>query len=186
MGQTSSVSEAVAAPIVSVQGFHKRYRKQVAVEGVDLTIQSGEIYGLIGPDGAGKSSLMKSFAGVMSFDKGKVEVFGVNVDSEAAAERVKGRLGFMPQGLGLNLYAELSVEENIDFFAKLRELTSEQLVERKHKLLAMTRLEKSRDRAMKHLSGGMKQKLGLVCTLIHEPKLLILDEPTTGVHPISS
>lgn len=185
MGQTSSVTEAVAAPVVSVQGFHKRYRKQVAVESVDLAIQSGKIYGLIGPDGAGKSSLMKSIAGVMSFDKGKVEVFGVNVDSEAAAERVKGRLGFMPQGLGLNLYGELSVEENIDFFAKLRELTSDQLVERKRKLLAMTRLEKSRDRAMKHLSGGMKQKLGLVCTLIHEPKLVILDEPTTGVDPVS-
>jgi len=185
MGQTSSVTDAIAAPVVSVQGFHKRYRKHVAVESVDLTIQSGEIYGLIGPDGAGKSSLMKSIAGVMSFEKGKVEVFGVNVDSEAAAERVKGRLGFMPQGLGLNLYGELSVEENIDFFAKLRELTSDQLVERKCKLLAMTRLEKSRDRAMKHLSGGMKQKLGLVCTLIHEPKLVILDEPTTGVDPVS-
>ena len=185
MGQASSITDAIAAPIVSVQGFHKRYRKQVAVEGVDLTIQSGEIYGLIGPDGAGKSSLMKSIAGVMSFEKGKVEVFGVNVDSEAAAERVKGRLGFMPQGLGLNLYGELSVEENIDFFARLRELTSDQLVERKRKLLAMTRLEKSRDRAMKHLSGGMKQKLGLACTLIHEPKLVILDEPTTGVDPVS-
>ena len=185
MGQTSSVTEAVAAPVVSVQGFHKRYRKQVAVESVDLTIQSGEIYGLIGPDGAGKSSLMKSIAGVMSFEKGKVEVFGVNVDSEAAAERVKGRLGFMPQGLGLNLYGELSVEENIDFFAQLRELTPDQLVERKCKLLAMTRLEKFRKRPMKLLSGGMKQKLGLVCTLIHEPKLVILDEPTTGVDPVS-
>jgi len=185
MGQASSVTDTVAAPVVRVQGFHKRYRKQVAVEGVDLTIQSGEIYGLIGPDGAGKSSLMKSIAGVMSFEKGRIDVFDVNVNSEAAAERVKGRLGFMPQGLGLNLYAELSVEENIDFFAKLRELTSDQLMERKRKLLAMTRLDKSRDRAMKHLSGGMKQKLGLVCTLIHEPKLVILDEPTTGVDPVS-
>ena len=185
MGKASSVVPEAAAPIISVHGFHKHYRKQVAVESVDLTIQSGEIYGLIGPDGAGKSSLMKSIAGVMSFDKGRIEVFGVNVDSEAAAERVKGRLGFMPQGLGLNLYSELSVEENIDFFAKLRELTPEQLVKRKRKFLAMTRLEKSRDRAMKHLSGGMKQKLGLVCTLIHEPKLVILDEPTTGVDPVS-
>ena len=102
---------------------------------------------------------MKSIAGVISFEEGKVEVFGVNVDSEAEAERIKGRLGFMPQGLGLNLYAELSVEENIDFFARIREVTSDQLVERKQKFLAMTRLKKSRDRAMKHLSGGMKQKL---------------------------
>lgn len=185
MGRTSSVTDAIASPVVRVQGFHKRYRKQVAVESVDLTIQSGEIYGLIGPDGAGKSSLMKSIAGVMSFEKGKVEVFGINVDSEAAAERVKGRLGFMPQGLGLNLYGDLSVEENIDFFARIREVASDQLVERKRKLLAMTRLEKFRKRPMKLLSGGMKQKLGLVCTLIHEPKLVILDEPTTGVDPVS-
>ena len=185
MGRTSSVTDAIASPVVRVQGFHKRYRKQLAVESVDLTIQPNEIYGLIGPDGAGKSSLMKSIAGVMSFEKGKVEVFGVNVDSEAAAERVKGRLGFMPQGLGLNLYGDLSVEENIDFFAKLRELTSDQLVKRKSRLLAMTRLEKFRKRPMKLLSGGMKQKLGLVCTLIHEPKLVILDEPTTGVDPVS-
>ncbi len=82
MGQTSSVSEAVAAPVVRVQGFHKRYRKQVAVESVDLTIQSGEIYGLIRQDGAVKSSLIKSIAGVISFEKGKVEVFGVNVHKE--------------------------------------------------------------------------------------------------------
>ena len=94
MGQTSSITEAVAPPIVKVQGFHKRYRKHVAVESIDPAIQSNEIYGLIGPDGAGKSSLMKSIAGVMSFEKGNIEVFGVNVYSEAAAKRVKGWLGY--------------------------------------------------------------------------------------------
>jgi ABC-2 type transport system ATP-binding protein len=174
-----------AAPVVRAQGFCKRYRKQVAVEGVDLDIRRGEIYGLIGPDGAGKSSLMKAVAGVLAFEGGTVEVFGTRIDSEAAAERVKGRLGFMPQGLGLNLYAELSVEENIDFFARLRGVPPQELAERKEKLLTMTRLERFTDRPMKHLSGGMKQKLGLACTLIHEPELIILDEPTTGVDPVS-
>jgi len=179
------VTELKSAPIVQVRDFHKRYRKQVAVDCVNLDIQRGEIYGLIGPDGSGKSSLMKAIAGVLAFEGGEVEVFGVNVDSEAAAEQVKGRIGFMPQGLGLNLYAELSVEENIDFFAQLREVPPGLLVQRKHKLLAMTRLDGFRDRPVKNLSGGMKQKLGLVCTLIHEPELVILDEPTTGVDPVS-
>jgi len=185
MGQAALVAEMPVYPVVEVRGFYKRYRKQVAVQGVDLGIQPGEIYGLIGPDGAGKSSLMKAIAGVLSFEGGEVQVFGIRIDSEAAAEKVKGRIGFMPQGLGLNLYAELSVEENIDFFAQLREVTPGLLAQRKRQLLAMTRLEEFRDRPMKLLSGGMKQKLGLVCTLIHEPELVILDEPTTGVDPVS-
>ncbi|HDI60496.1 MAG TPA: ABC transporter ATP-binding protein [Desulfobacteraceae bacterium] len=185
MGQAALVAEMPVYPVVEVRGFCKRYRNQVAVDSVDLSIQPGEIYGLIGPDGAGKSSLMKAIAGVLSFEGGKVQVFGIRIDSEAAAERVKGRIGFMPQGLGLNLYAELSVEENIDFFAQLREVPPGLLAQRKRQLLAMTRLEEFRDRPMKQLSGGMKQKLGLACTLIHEPELVILDEPTTGVDPVS-
>jgi len=128
---------------------------------------------------------MKAIAGVLTYDDGKVEVFGIRLDSEAAAEKIKGRIGFMPQGLGLNLYGELSVEENIDFFAELRLVPSKVLAERKRKLLAMTRLDQFRDRPMKLLSGGMKQKLGLICTLIHQPDLVILDEPTTGVDPVS-
>ncbi|HDJ28041.1 MAG TPA: ATP-binding cassette domain-containing protein, partial [Proteobacteria bacterium] len=106
MGQAALVAKTATAPVVVVQAFHKRYRKHVAVDGVDLSIQPGEIYGLIGPDGAGKSSLMKAIAGVLSFEGGDVQVFGIRIDSEAAAEKVKGRIGFMPQGLGLNLYAE--------------------------------------------------------------------------------
>ena len=173
------------SPVVRVSQFVKCYKKQVAVQGVDVEIRKGEIYGLIGPDGAGKSSLMKAIAGVLTYDEGTVEVFGTKVDSERAAERVKQRIGFLPQGLGLNLYPDLSVEENIDFFARLRLVPERDLIERKARLLAMTRLDKFRDRAMKNLSGGMKQKLGLICTLIHEPELAILDEPTTGVDPVS-
>ncbi|MBA5868260.1 MAG: ATP-binding cassette domain-containing protein [Nitrospira sp. CR1.3] len=172
-------------PVARVSSFIKRYRKHEAVRGVDLTIKKGEIYGLIGPDGAGKSSLMKAIAGVLSFEGGEVEVFGTPIDSEQAAERVKHRLGFLPQGLGLNLYPELTVEENIDFFARLRLVPDERIREDKARLLAMTRLDRFRDRVMKHLSGGMKQKLALICTLIHQPELAILDEPTTGVDPVS-
>ena len=171
--------------MVRVENFVKRYKKHVAVNDVTLTIKKGEVYGLIGPDGAGKSTLMKAIAGVLAYDGGCVEVLHTLVDSEHAAERVKPRMGFLPQGLGLNLYPELSVEENIDFFAQLRLVPDHDLAERKARLLAITRLHEFRDRAMKHLSGGMKQKLGLICTLIHEPELAILDEPTTGVDPVS-
>jgi len=184
VGQSSLVS-SVSEPIIMVQQLSKHYRKQLAVDAVSLSINAGEIYGLIGPDGAGKSTLMKAIAGVLTYDSGQLTVFGEKIDSEAAAEKVKNRIGFMPQGLGLNLYGDLSVEENIDFFAQLRDVPSDVLEERKKRLLAMTRLEPFAKRPMKQLSGGMKQKLGLVCTLIHEPSLIILDEPTTGVDPVS-
>ncbi len=185
VSQHSGLITQYSDTIVKVSGFVKRYKKHVAVQGVDVEIRKGEIYGLIGPDGSGKSSLMKAIAGVLTYDEGTVEVFGTLVDSERAAERVKRRIGFLPQGLGLNLYPDLSIEENIDFFARLRLVPEQDLMERKARLLAMTRLDKFRDRAMKNLSGGMKQKLGLICTLIHEPELAILDEPTTGVDPVS-
>ncbi|MFN7710784.1 MAG: ATP-binding cassette domain-containing protein [Curvibacter sp.] len=171
--------------VVALAGIGKQYRHTVAVADVSLTVERGQLYGLIGADGAGKSSLMKTVAGVLAHDHGTVDVFGVRIDSERAAERVKGRLGFMPQGLGLNLYPELSVEENIDFFARLRQVPAAELAPRKEQLLAMTRLAAFRTRAAKNLSGGMKQKLGLVCTLIHAPELIVLDEPTTGVDPVS-
>lgn len=174
-----------ASLAVSARGFSKRYGKDTAVNRIDLDIHKGEIYGLIGPDGAGKSSFMKAVAGVLSFEEGTLQVFDTRVDSEASAELIKQRIGFMPQGLGLNMYPDLSVEENIDFFARLRLVPEEELTSRKNRLLAMTRLEAFRNRPMKNLSGGMKQKLGLVCTLIHEPELIILDEPTTGVDPVS-
>ena len=182
MGEATLVDEK---KVINITEFCKSYKKKLAVDNVELSVERGEIYGLIGPDGAGKSSLMKAIAGVLSFEKGSLDVLGVHVDSEASAEKIKGRLGFMPQGLGLNLYGDLSIEENIDFFAQLRQVSREQLAERKENLLTMTRLDSFRDRPMKNLSGGMKQKLGLVCTLIHQPELVILDEPTTGVDPVS-
>lgn len=172
-------------PAIQVAGFTKRYGKRLAADGLALTVQRGEIYGLVGADGAGKSSLMKAVAGVLSFDGGTVDVFGTRIDSARAAEKVKDRIGFLPQGLGLNLYPDLSIDENVDFFGRLRLVPGRELAERKRLLLEMTRLDAFRDRPMRQLSGGMKQKLGLVCTLIHEPDLVILDEPTTGVDPVS-
>jgi ABC-2 type transport system ATP-binding protein len=183
--QSSILSPQPSDTIVKVSGFVKHYKKQVAVDGVDLEVRKGEVYGLIGPDGSGKSSLMKAIAGVLTYDGGSVEVFGTVIESERAAERVKQRIGFLPQGLGLSLYPDLTVDENIEFFARLRLVPETELAARKTRLLTMTRLDKFCDRAMKHLSGGMKQKLGLICTLIHEPELAILDEPTTGVDPVS-
>ncbi len=174
-----------APPAVEAVGFVKRYGKVEAVRGLDLSVRRGELFGLIGPDGAGKSSLLKAVAGVLSYEGGEVRVFGRPVTSEAGAEEAKAHLGFMPQGLGRNLYGDLSIEENIDFFAKLRLVPADVLKARKERLLAMTRLDRFRARPMKQLSGGMKQKLGLVCTLIHEPRLILLDEPTTGVDPVS-
>ncbi len=185
MDQAALVTQGGPEPVIHVVDFHKRYGKRSAVQGVNLTVYPGEIYGLIGPDGAGKSSLMKALAGVLTFNSGTVDVLGVRVDSEATAERIKGQLGFLPQGLGLNLYPELSIEENIDFFARLRLVPAADLSQRKQRLLAATRLLPYRNRPTKNLSGGMKQKLGLICTLIHEPQLVILDEPTTGVDPVS-
>ncbi|HVS77628.1 MAG TPA: ATP-binding cassette domain-containing protein, partial [Steroidobacteraceae bacterium] len=172
-------------PIVDVRGFTKRYRKRTAIDLVDLALERGELHGLIGPDGSGKSTLMKAIAGVLTFDAGSVTVCATSLASERAAESVKDRIGFMPQGLGHHLYPNLSVEENIDFFARLRLLPELEISRRKEKLLAITRLARFRQRTVKLLSGGMKQKLGLICTLIHEPEVLILDEPTTGVDPVS-
>ena len=125
--------------VVRVSGLVKRYKQHLAVKGLDFTVNRGEIYGLIGPDGAGKSSVMKALAGVLQYEGGSAEVFGTVVDSERAAEHVKRRIGFLPQGLGLNLYPELSVEENIDFFAKLRLVPEAELRKRKGRLLAITR-----------------------------------------------
>lgn len=184
----TAAAEVRGAPqpwLVEANQLVKRYGAHLALDHISLQVRPGEIYGLIGPDGAGKSSLLKAVAGVLAHDEGELRVFSQLINNEADSELIKDRIGLMPQGLGQNLYGDLSVEENIDYFGGLRLLSPEALRERKEALLKSTRLERFRDRPMKNLSGGMKQKLGLVCTLIHEPKLVILDEPTTGVDPVS-
>ncbi|MBC3931318.1 ATP-binding cassette domain-containing protein [Undibacterium curvum] len=184
-GAAAEVPGAPQPWLVEANQLVKRYGAHLALDHISLQVRPGEIYGLIGPDGAGKSSLLKAVAGVLAHDEGELRVFSQLINNEADSELIKDRIGLMPQGLGQNLYGDLSVEENIDYFGGLRLLSPEALRERKEALLKSTRLERFRDRPMKNLSGGMKQKLGLVCTLIHEPKLVILDEPTTGVDPVS-
>ena len=166
-----------------VEGLSKSYRNVEALRDVSLSVEEGQIYGIIGPDGAGKSTLMKIVAGVLSFDRGRVEVFGVDVGR--FPERVKSILSFMPQGIGQNLYMDLTVSENIDFFASIKGSRPSDVRDLKERLLEVTGLSPFRDRFAKHLSGGMQQKLGICCSLISRPRFVILDEPTTGVDPVS-
>lgn len=170
---------------VRLTNISKSYRRTKAVKKISLEIPRGVLFGFIGPDGAGKSTLLKIIAGILTYDHGELEVLGQKVRNEREAEIVKPKLCFMPQGLGVNLYQELSIEENLDFFGRLRLVPENELSLRKMELLKLTGLLPFRDRRAKHLSGGMKQKLALICSLIHEPELIILDEPTTGVDPVS-
>ncbi len=170
-------------PIIEVHELAKSYRQSPAVQGISFAIQAGEVFGLLGPDGAGKSSLMQMLSGVLRPSSGEATVAGHDVIADP--EAVKSRIGYMPQGLGLNLYDNLSVQENIDFFGELREVPPVIFQENKAELLHITRLEPFIDRPASQLSGGMRQKLALCCTLIHLPQIIFLDEPTTGVDPIS-
>lgn len=169
--------------IIEVINVSKSYKNIQALTNISLTVEPGQIFGLIGPDGAGKSTLIHIITGVLSAKQGTVRVLGKNV--LANPESIKTAIGFLPQGLGLSLAQELSVEENINFFAKINQVDSKNLHKRKELLLQATQLDPFKDRPAKNLSGGMKQKLALCCTLIHEPELIFLDEPTTGVDPIS-
>lgn len=171
--------------IIRVADLRKRYQRGrvPAVEGVSFEVRKGRVYGLIGPDGAGKTSILQILAGVLSADSGAAHLAGIDV--LARPEAVKPLIGYMPQGLGLNLYDTLSVEENIEFFRALRQVPERRFRENRDRLLAMTRLAPFLARPAGKLSGGMRQKLALICTLIHLPDLLLLDEPTTGVDPIS-
>jgi ABC-type multidrug transport system ATPase subunit len=169
---------------IRARGLERSYGHRVALAGIDLEVRRGEFFGLIGPDGAGKSTLLKALAGVLEVD-GELRVLGHDLAREEGAERAKVSIGFMPQGLGLNLYPELSIDENLDYLADLRLLSRGAREASKERLLAMTQLASFRSRAAAKLSGGMKQKLALCGALMGEPSLLVLDEPTTGVDPIS-
>ena len=178
---TGPVSGAVAA----VTGLTLRYGKVTALDDVTLEIPSGRMVGLIGPDGVGKSSLLSLMAGARVIQAGTVEVLGGDMRDVAHRNRVCPRIAYMPQGLGKNLYPTLSVEENLDFFGSLFGHDKAERARRITDLLAATGMTPFRTRPASKLSGGMKQKLGLCCALIHDPDFLILDEPTTGVDPLS-
>lgn len=162
-----------------------RYGHQVALEGVDLEIPPGRLVGLVGPDGVGKSTLLALITGAKRLQAGRIEVLGADIADAEERRRLCPRIAFMPQGLGRNLYPTLTVRENLDFFARLFGSKAGGRERRIDHLLAATGLAPFPDRPVEKLSGGMKQKLGLCCALIHDPDLLVLDEPTTGVDPLS-
>ena len=170
---------------VSIQNLSHRYGKTLALDGVSLDIPKGVTVGLIGPDGVGKSTLLSLMAGVKVIQDGRVEVLGGDMADKDVRRDLSHRIAFMPQGLGRNLYPTLSVYENIDFHARLFGLDGQERTRQIARLMEATRLAPFADRAAGKLSGGMKQKLSLCCALVHSPDLLILDEPTTGVDPLS-
>ncbi|MCE4536964.1 ribosome-associated ATPase/putative transporter RbbA [Pelomonas sp. P7] len=173
------------APLARLRGLALRYGTTQALADVTLELPAGRVLGLIGPDGVGKSSLLSLVAGARSLQDGRLEVLGGDMASRAHRERVCPRIAYMPQGLGRNLYPTLSVEENLQFFGRLFGHGAAERRRRIDELCRSTGLLPFLARPAGKLSGGMKQKLGLCCALIHDPDLLILDEPTTGVDPLS-
>ena len=172
-------------PVARIRGVTLTYGKTIALDGVTLDIPEGRMVGVMGPDGVGKSSLLGLISGARSLQSGQIEVLGGDMRSAAHRRSVCHRIAYMPQGLGKNLYQDLTVFENLDFFGRLFDQAEPERSARIAILLEATGLAPFPDRQAGKLSGGMKQKLGLCCALIHDPDLLILDEPTTGVDPLS-
>ena len=170
---------------VKASGLGHRYAKQTALEGIDFSIEAGTRCALIGPDGAGKSSLLGLIAGVKILQQGELDVLGGSISARRHRTSLYPRIAYMPQGLGQNLYPELSIRENIQFFATLFGLSKTDFKQRLPQLLSATDLTRFAERPAGKLSGGMKQKLGLACALMARPKVLLLDEPGVGVDPVS-
>jgi ABC-2 type transport system ATP-binding protein len=168
-------------PAIEINCLEKKYQQTAALSSVSLAIGTGEMFGLIGPDGAGKTTLIRILTSLMDPDKGECRLLDIPVHSEP--EKVRALIGYMPQRF--SLYPDLTVGENLRFFADLFKVEKGQRVKRTAELLEFSRLTSFVKRRAGKLSGGMKQKLALSCALIHTPKILILDEPTTGVDPVS-
>jgi ABC-2 type transport system ATP-binding protein len=167
--------------IVRADGLTRSFGPVVAVHPLQLDIAAGEIFALVGPDGAGKTTTLRMLCGLMNPTAGRAEVVGLDVAK--SPDEVKDQIGYMAQKFGL--YQDLTVQENMDFYADLFDIVGEERVQLADSLLKMTRMEPFRDRQAGKLSGGMKQKLALMCTLLHKPRVLFLDEPTNGVDPVS-
>lgn len=168
-------------PVIRTEKLTRRFKSVTAVDGLDLEIRRSEIFGLVGPDGAGKTTTIRMLCAIMNPTQGSARVAGF--DTVAESEQIKRRIGYMAQRF--NLYGDLSVVENLDFFADIFQVRGAVRKERKERLLQFARLTEFRKRRAAHLSGGMQKKLALACTLIHQPEIIFLDEPTTGVDPVS-
>ncbi|SDI86269.1 ABC transporter ATP-binding protein [Paraburkholderia phenazinium] len=175
------MSATPTGPAIHAHALVRSFGAVQAVRGISVDIARGEIFGLVGPDGAGKTTIMRMLAGVLRPDSGEIRL--EDIDVVAAPERAKAALSYMPQRFGL--YEDLSVAENIAFYGELFSVPRKTQRNRRDQLLKAAGLVSFRQRLAGQLSGGMKQKLGLVCALIHTPRVLLLDEPTTGVDPVS-
>ncbi len=162
-------------------GCGRPFTGLTAVDGIDLQVRAGEIFGLVGPDGAGKTTTMRLLTGLLDPDAGAIQVAGFDVLRQS--EAMKGHIGYMPQRF--SLYGDLTVAENLRFFANIYHIPREERLARQQRLLEFSRLAPFLKRQAQFLSGGMKQKLALACVLMHTPRVLFLDEPTTGVDPVS-
>ena len=170
-----------SAPTIEARGLSKNFGNVTAVDGLTLSVAPGEIFGLVGPDGAGKTTAMRLLTGVMQATSGSAIVLGLEVSRDP--EAVRHRIGYVPQNS--SLYADLSALENLHFYADLFNIPRAERDRKTTELLAFSRLEPFAKRLAKNLSGGMRQKLALCCALIHRPEVLFLDEPTIGVDPVS-
>lgn len=168
-------------PMVEVKNVSMRFKSVEAVKGISFNISKGDVLGLVGSDGAGKSTLLRLIATMIQPTGGEIYIDGLPVVNEK--QKIKNLIGYMPQRFGL--YQDLTVEENMDFFMDIFDVPRGRRKVRKDKYLGFSNLLPFTDRMAGNLSGGMKQKLGLACVLVHEPQLLILDEPTNGVDPVS-
>ncbi len=167
--------------IIETRELTRRFGTLTAVDHLNLAVAKGEIFGLVGPDGAGKTTTLRMLCGLMDASEGSARVAGHDVSKESQA--VKDQIGYMAQRFGL--YGDLTVQENMDFYGDLFGITGAERERLTVDLLRMTRMEPFRGRQAGRLSGGMKQKLALMCTLLHRPQILFLDEPTNGVDPVS-
>jgi ABC-2 type transport system ATP-binding protein len=172
---------STSTPIIATNDLTRDFKQTRAVNSLDLEVHHGELFGLVGPDGAGKTTVLRLLAGLLYITEGSATVTGFDLKTES--ESIKARVGYMAQEF--NLYGELTVAENLRFFSELYDVEPNVIHERTERLLDFAGLKEFTSRRAAHLSGGMKKKLALACTLIHEPPLLLLDEPTTGVDPIS-
>ena len=171
----------MAGPIIQLDGLTRRFGKVTAVDGLDLRVEHGEIFGLVGPNGAGKTTTMRMLAAILDPTTGSARVLGF--DTVKQGESVKERMGYMAQQF--SLYGDLSVIENIGFYADIFGLKGEARRQRVDRLLQFARLTEFSQRRAAHLSGGMQKKLALACAMLHKPAIVLLDEPTTGVDPVS-
>lgn len=167
--------------VIETKDLTRSFKSLAAVEGLNLAVRRGEIIGLVGPDGSGKTTTIRMLCAIMDPTEGSARVAGF--DTVADPEQIKRRIGYMAQRF--NLYGDLSVMENLDFFADVFQVRGRERRERKERLLRFAQLTEFRTRRAAHLSGGMQKKLALACTLIHQPEIILLDEPTTGVDPVS-